>query len=508
MASLFESVMKSTNVWTGKDGVKGVQDILGNSQLQDKIQGDLIKTNYNKLVDSGAIQQGAEPVKSLLGKVMSDTGFSKVTSNPLGSLDGLKDSLSGNGKSLGDTLGGIKDSLNSKLSGFKSALSDAGVDLTTGRVAALDAQAPAITAKIDGIIGTGGLDVENKISGIKSSITSTLGGLKSSFESKAAAFESSLTAAGVDIKTGQVPAIDAAFASGGASGGLGALSNLVGIKGGVPASFASKIDAIKAEVESDDGKPKKINQFKLAKLLDAPLLPQLGPDATLGDVKNMVTGKLDSLKSSGTAGLGDFKSSLSAAGVDVTTGKVPAIDAAFASGGISGATSSLGKVMGSVSSSGTAKLGGLLENASKFGAGTATDWAKGALPSGNLAASMNSLAKQGEFAVNFPEMKLPSAVTGPAPLGAFGGTVDRSTLDSAMSKIVGSGKIGLPAFGGGGIEQSLASGTKDEDLTYTGNDNTVWDRVNGERLRRGLPGLTELGYPRPPDQPPRPPDYN
>jgi len=504
MASLFESVMKSSNVWTGKDGVKGVQDILGNSQLQDKIQTDLIKTNYNKLVDSGAIQQGAEPVKSLVGKVMSDTGFSKVTSNPLGSLDGLKDSLSGNGKSLGDTLGGIKNSLGGTLSSFKSALSGAGVDVATGRVAAIDAQAPAITTKIDGIIG--GLDVENKISGIKGSLGSTLSGLVSSGKSMASGFGSSLTAAGVDVKTGSVPAINAAFASGGASGGVGALANLIGIKGGVPASFASKIDAIKAEVESDTSQPKKINQFKLAKLLDAPLLPQLGPDTTLGDVKNMVTGKLDSLKSSGAAGLGDFKSSLSAVGVDVKTGSVPAVDAAFASGGISGATSSLGRVIGSVSSSGTAKLGGLLENASKFGAGTATDWAKGALPSGNLAASMNSLARQGEFAVNFPEMKLPSAVTGPAPLGAFGGTVDRSTLDSAMSKIVGSGKIGLPAFGGGGIEQSLASGTKDEDLTYTGDDNIAWDRVNGERLRRGLPSLTELGYPRPPDQPPRPPD--
>jgi hypothetical protein len=496
MASLFESVMKSSNVWTGKDGVKGVQDLLGNSQLQDKIQGDLIKTNYTKLVDSGAIQRAADPVKSLLGKVMSDTGFSKVTSNPLGSLDGLKDSLLGNGKSLGDTLGGIKSSLSGSLSSFKSALSGAGIDVSTGRVAAIDAQAPAITAKIDGIIG--GLDIENKISGIKGSIGSTLGGLKSSGVSMASGFGSSLTAAGVDIKTGSVPAIDAAFASGGASGGLGALSNLVGVKGGVPASFASKIDAIKAEVESDTSEPKKINQFKLAKLLDAPLLPQLGPDATLGDVKNMVTGKLDGLKSSGLSAAGQFGSSLSAAGVDVTTGKVSAIDAAFASGGISGAASSLGRVMGSVSSSGTAKLGGLLENASKFGAGTATDWAKGALPSGDLAASMNSLAKQGEFAVNFPEMKLPSAVTGPAPLGAFGGTVDRSTLDSAMSKIVGSGKIGLPAFGGN-FEQALASGTKDEDLTYTGNDNIAWERVNDERLRRGLPGLTELGYPRPPD---------
>jgi hypothetical protein len=478
MASLFESVMKSSNVWTGKDGVKGVQDLLGNSQLQDKIQGDLIKSNYNKLVDSGAIQQATDFAKPLLGKVLSGTGFSKVTSNPVSSLGDLKNSATG---TLGD---------------FKSALSGAGVDVATGRIAALDAQAPAITARVDGIIG--GLDIENKISGIKGSIGSTLGGLKSSGVSMASGFGSSLTAAGVDVKTGQVPAIDAAFASGGASGGLGALANLTGIKGGVPASFASKIDAIKAEVESDTSEPKKINQFKLAKLLDAPLLPQLGPDATVGDVKNMVTGKLSSLKSSGAAGLGEFGSSLTAAGVNVKTGSVPSIDAAFAAGGTSGGIGALGKVLGSVSTSGTSKLGGLLENATKFGAGPAADWAKGALPSGNLESSMNSLARQGEFAVNFSDIKLPSVIAGPVPLGSFGGTIDRKTLDSAMGKIVGSDKIGLPDFSGG-VEQGLASGTKDEDLTYTGDDNIAWDRVNGERLRRGLPGLADLGYPRPPD---------
>ena len=49
------------------------------------------------------------------------------------------------------------------------------------------------------------------------------------------------------------------------------------------------------------------------------------------------------------------------------------------------------------------------------------------------------------------------------------------------------------------FETSLNSKTKDEDLTYTGSDTTVWDRVNGERLRRGLPSLTSLGYPRPPE---------
>ena len=356
MTSLFESVMKSNNVWTGKNGVTGVQDILGNSRLQDKIQMDLIKTNYTKLVDSGAIQQGADPVKSLLGKVMSDTGFGKVSNNPLGSLGDIKNATVG---SLGD----IGSSL-SKISN-------------------------TVTSKIDGIIG-GGLNIENKISGISGSLGSTLG------------------------KTVSIPALDGAFASGGAAGGLGALANMAGIKAGIPASLTSKIDAISAEFSSDSSGPKKINQFKLAKLMDTQLSPQLAADATLDSVKNMASEKINSL-----GGLS----------------------------GISGAVSNLGKVAGSLSSSGTAKLGGLLENASKFGAGTAADWAKGALPSGDLAASMNSLAKQGEFAVNFSEMKLPSSVAGTSSLGAFVGTVDRKTLDSAVSKIVGSGKIGLPNFG-------------------------------------------------------------
>ena len=50
------------------------------------------------------------------------------------------------------------------------------------------------------------------------------------------------------------------------------------------------------------------------------------------------------------------------------------------------------------------------------------------------------------------------------------------------------------------FEVKLNSNTKDEDLTYTGTDTIVWDRTNTERLRRGLPGLASLGYPRPPEE--------
>lgn len=52
------------------------------------------------------------------------------------------------------------------------------------------------------------------------------------------------------------------------------------------------------------------------------------------------------------------------------------------------------------------------------------------------------------------------------------------------------------------INANLYANTKDADLTYTGSDTIVWDRINAERLRRGLPGLAALGYPRPPEETP------
>lgn len=57
----------------------------------------------------------------------------------------------------------------------------------------------------------------------------------------------------------------------------------------------------------------------------------------------------------------------------------------------------------------------------------------------------------------------------------------------------------LGASTSSGINSSIYSSTSDADLTYTGDDPIVWDRVNAERLKRGLPSLTSLGYPRPVD---------
>jgi hypothetical protein len=59
----------------------------------------------------------------------------------------------------------------------------------------------------------------------------------------------------------------------------------------------------------------------------------------------------------------------------------------------------------------------------------------------------------------------------------------------------------LPATGGTGgfdpIDNALTAGATDAELVYNGNDSIVWDRVNSARLRRGLPGLSAIGFPRP-----------
>ena len=63
-----------------------------------------------------------------------------------------------------------------------------------------------------------------------------------------------------------------------------------------------------------------------------------------------------------------------------------------------------------------------------------------------LKPQMDSLAKQGQFAVNFSDFKLPAAVAGVIPAAGFKGTVDRATLNSAVGKLVGSNKIPAQLF--------------------------------------------------------------
>jgi len=79
-------------------------------------------------------------------------------------------------------------------------------------------------------------------------------------------------------------------------------------------------------------------------------------------------------------------------------------------------------------------------------------------------------------------------VAGGIRLGGFTGTVERGELDRAVANIIGNAKVPTPNFG-----QGLYSNTPDADLTYSGDDPIVLERINQERVRRGLPPLSPGG---------------
>ena len=68
---------------------------------------------------------------------------------------------------------------------------------------------------------------------------------------------------------------------------------------------------------------------------------------------------------------------------------------------------------------------------------------------------LDGLAKQGQFAVNFADFKLPTVVSGVAPAAAFANTINRQTVDLATAKIIGSNKIPTPSFGGISIDDTI-----------------------------------------------------
>jgi hypothetical protein len=129
--------------------------------------------------------------------------------------------------------------------------------------------------------------------------------------------------------------------------------------------------------------------------------------------------------------------------------------------------------------------------------GALTNALKGAPTPADLKAKFDKDFADASAAINLGLSKVPAEFKAEIVPEISADTVNRDTVTGAMSRILGNAKIPIPNFSS--LDSGLLAKTKDADLTYTGKDTIVWDRTNNERLRRGLPGLAELGYPRPPE---------
>lgn len=97
------------------------------------------------------------------------------------------------------------------------------------------------------------------------------------------------------------------------------------------------------------------------------------------------------------------------------------------------------------------QLGPLLNNATKFGAATATAWLNGKAP-GDLVNKMNNFATSAQFSQAFADVNAPIAGGGnPLQAGVvaakgFTSTVNRTNVNQATSAIIGDAKIETPDF--------------------------------------------------------------
>ena len=75
----FVEVMSSPSVWTGKNGVYSLTDLLNNSDLQNQVQTQLMQQGYDSLLASGTITTVPQPSVGIsTGQVYTNTGLQSI----------------------------------------------------------------------------------------------------------------------------------------------------------------------------------------------------------------------------------------------------------------------------------------------------------------------------------------------------------------------------------------------------------------------------------------------
>jgi hypothetical protein len=334
----FVTVMSSPSVWTGKDGIYSLNDLLSDPVLQNRIQVQLMQQGYDGLLSSGTIVTVPKPSVSLsTGQVYTNSGLQSARALTAASLLGA---------GAGSLSGILQNALTASTS-LNRLLSGANINLAT--------------------IG----------SGATNSLTAGLGNLGNLANVNFSSLTTNLT--------NQI------------TGGVGAL-----------VTNASKFGAQATELWAKSG--------------------NLSFESVGTDLSKFAGPNLNNLTAGFTGSFNSISSQL--------TNLVP--------GSLSNLTSNL-DVFGKAGSFATnfANPLGNLNNLGSLGS------LQGAL-TGQLGSLQGVLGNLGGFANIGAVGDLfgggGDLVSGTSVAGGFNNTVNRSTLDAAFARVVGSSKIPLPTF--------------------------------------------------------------
>jgi hypothetical protein len=440
----FVSYMKSPAPWTGVNGVTTVDDILANDALQNQIQHNLMSQSYDGLVATGTIIPPTPTVTTpsvSTGQVYTNDGIlTSITPLTLLTSSGIGIN-STDSNLLRAVAGNALVTLNS-LNGLNGNISSLPADPPVGTISSsLSSLGPTAVA----IYNSGITSLSSGAVGFSANPTSLTNAASSILSSNGA---NSLLGGG---------SVSSLLSSNGVSNLLGnnGVSNLLNGSG-------------VSNLLGNNGVSNLLNGSGVSNLLSGGGLSQLGGLASavppgIGDIAGSLTTSLN-------GDIGALVNNASKYGVDVTNAWASAsseitsvtsdltggITTNFGSGitdNISnltdGLSSSFGDLTGGLGGSGFIGTEGYIAGVGDLsslgsGVGDISNLTSGL--SGGLGDALGSLGASSVFSVGFSAFSSGGLDGGTSVAGAFSNTVDRSKLDAAAVRIIGSNKITPPSY--------------------------------------------------------------
>jgi hypothetical protein len=418
------SVLSAPGTWTGQDGVTSVQEFLDNPSIQTQAQTALLRDGYNGLVSAGVItptstqaitvsqgqvytQSGLQSLSNLsattgaslavpsaVAQSLANTPYAQLLSSPL---TNVKTITSGAINTLNNAQTTLTD-----ISSIASNLTNTAV----GEVGALvanagrfgTAAATAWSQLSTDPVGTISGSVNNLVSGTVNNITGTINN----------------TISGVTNTINSVTALPGQLAT-----NLSNLTSSLDITGKA-AQFATVFSTPLASLSN-------LGNFDLSSINNniASLTSGLTNTLTGGitNITGSLTTSLDTITGSLTSGIGGITDSLS--------GSLTSLSGSL-SGSLTNLTGSLGDLTGGLS----AGLGSITSSLTE-GLGSLGDFSS----LSNLGDLGGLGALGGIFGGGGDDL-----VSGTKVAAGYSNTVNRATLDVAMTKIIGSTKVPTPLF--------------------------------------------------------------
>ena len=419
------SVLSSPGIWSGFKGVNSAVDFLSDPNLQTNAQTTLLQNGYNGLVAAGVVNPATtQAITDSIGQVFTQSGLQTLSS--LSAATGA--SLS------------VPASVSTALAG-------------TPLAALLSTPLTNVSTITSGAINTlnYGLSSLNNASGIASNLANTAIGAVGALVANAGRFGTAATAAWSQLSSGDYSTLTGGLTTL-ASGTLGNITGtLDSITSGNFGNLAGSLNSLAGDLGS--------NLTNLTSNLD--ITGKAGQFAAafsdpLSAISNLGNFDLSSVANLGSLGdLSGLTSSLSnfggINGLSSLTGSLGSLTSLSSivggTGSLTSTLTSLGSISGSIGSltNLTGSLGSIGDLTSSLGSLTSLTGSLGSLGDLSSLASLGDLGGLGAIGGLFGGGG-DDLVSGTKVAAGYSNTVNRATLDVAMTKILGSSKIPTPIF--------------------------------------------------------------